>query len=95
MKVILCLALFAFSLSYALNIEEKAAFDNLLEGFGSPNEEEARQKQCILRTHECTNNRHGCCRGEYMKDDCTCFTLRNGSQSQGRRSVLLPATVVK
>uniref|UniRef100_A0A482ZCH4 U35-Austrotoxin-Ht1i_1 n=1 Tax=Hickmania troglodytes TaxID=489260 RepID=A0A482ZCH4_9ARAC len=73
MKVILCLALFAFSLSYALNIEEKAAFDNLLEGFGSPNEEEARQKQCILRTHECTNNRHGCCRGEYMKDDCTCF----------------------
>uniref|UniRef100_A0A482ZC82 U30-Austrotoxin-Ht1b_1 n=1 Tax=Hickmania troglodytes TaxID=489260 RepID=A0A482ZC82_9ARAC len=73
MKVILCLALFCILPFVCFEHREKAAFDNLLEGFGSPNEEEARQKQCILRTHECTNNRHGCCRGEYMKDDCTCF----------------------
>uniref|UniRef100_A0A482ZHE3 U27-Austrotoxin-Ht1k_1 n=1 Tax=Hickmania troglodytes TaxID=489260 RepID=A0A482ZHE3_9ARAC len=71
-KIILCLALCAFTLAHALTEGKKDAFENLLDGYGE--EEAARaNKQCVVRTHECTNNRHGCCRGEYMKDECTCF----------------------
>nr|AHH30790.1 CpTx-1h toxin precursor [Cheiracanthium punctorium] len=42
------------------------------DSFLSEIQEESRGKKCIERNKECTNDRHGCCRGKIFKDKCTC-----------------------
>nr|A0A059T2H4.1 RecName: Full=DELTA-miturgitoxin-Cp2a; Short=DELTA-MGTX-Cp2a; AltName: Full=Toxin CpTx-2a; AltName: Full=Toxin CpTx1-2a; Flags: Precursor [Cheiracanthium punctorium]AHH30791.1 CpTx-2a toxin precursor [Cheiracanthium punctorium] len=42
------------------------------DSFLSEIQEESRGKKCIERNKECTNDRHGCCRGKIFKDKCEC-----------------------
>ncbi|GFQ76705.1 u15-Nephitoxin-Nsp1a_1 [Trichonephila clavata] len=37
------------------------------------NDEKFRSEDCIPKNHECTKNRHGCCRSSLFKYKCKCF----------------------
>ncbi|GFY72993.1 uncharacterized protein TNIN_491341 [Trichonephila inaurata madagascariensis] len=37
------------------------------------NDEQSRSGDCIPQYHDCTKNRHGCCRGATFKYKCKCF----------------------
>ncbi|KAG8187478.1 hypothetical protein JTE90_009545 [Oedothorax gibbosus] len=80
-KIIGIFFLVVFSILVSLsssesNDEEFSSLSKFLEDQRSEfelQEETRSDKECIPRNHDCTSNRHGCCRGKMFKDHCVCF----------------------
>uniref|UniRef100_A0A482Z781 U32-Austrotoxin-Ht1a_1 n=1 Tax=Hickmania troglodytes TaxID=489260 RepID=A0A482Z781_9ARAC len=82
LKLILCIALCALSLSEAFTAENKAAFEELsdansfLKNVNSAvSGEEERKGKCIEKHHECTNDRANCCTSVMFQYKCKCYNI--------------------
>nr|QNF22871.1 U2-lycotoxin-Lt19c [Lycosa tarantula] len=42
-------------------------------------------ENCIPKHHECTSNRHGCCRGKLFKYKCQCVKMVNAQKEETER----------
>nr|B6DCP2.1 RecName: Full=U1-lycotoxin-Ls1kk; AltName: Full=Toxin-like structure LSTX-A53; Flags: Precursor [Lycosa singoriensis]ACI41308.1 toxin-like structure LSTX-A53 precursor [Lycosa singoriensis]CAS03578.1 toxin-like structure LSTX-A53 precursor [Lycosa singoriensis] len=73
--------LFSYSSAEMLDDFDQADEDELL----SLIEKEEARKDCIPKHHECTNNKHGCCRGHLFKYKCQCTTVVTQSGEETER----------
>uniref|UniRef100_A0A482Z9W6 U18-Lycotoxin-Lsp1a_1 n=1 Tax=Lycosa sp. SGP-2016 TaxID=1905177 RepID=A0A482Z9W6_9ARAC len=42
-------------------------------------------ENCIPKHHECTSDRHGCCRGKLFKYKCQCVKMVNAQKEETER----------
>uniref|UniRef100_A0A482ZCK5 U26-Austrotoxin-Ht1t_1 n=1 Tax=Hickmania troglodytes TaxID=489260 RepID=A0A482ZCK5_9ARAC len=84
MKLLLCLALCAISLSQASITDRKAAYEELSDAtsffknvVGLPQYQEKKQgkAKCIEKHHECTNDRANCCTSVMFQYKCKCYNI--------------------
>uniref|UniRef100_A0A482Z6K4 U35-Austrotoxin-Ht1b_1 n=1 Tax=Hickmania troglodytes TaxID=489260 RepID=A0A482Z6K4_9ARAC len=80
MKLILCLALCAVSLSHAISTDSNAAYERPANSFFNDVldpvlSEEARKGKCVEKHHECTNDRDNCCRSTIFQYKCKCYNI--------------------
>uniref|UniRef100_A0A482ZC65 U26-Austrotoxin-Ht1e_1 n=1 Tax=Hickmania troglodytes TaxID=489260 RepID=A0A482ZC65_9ARAC len=83
MKLLLCLALCAISLSQASITDRKAAYEELSDATSffknvvdsAVSGEEARKGKCIEKHHECTNDRANCCTSVMFQYKCKCYNI--------------------
>nr|B6DCV0.1 RecName: Full=U5-lycotoxin-Ls1a; AltName: Full=Toxin-like structure LSTX-E1; Flags: Precursor [Lycosa singoriensis]ACI41366.1 toxin-like structure LSTX-E1 precursor [Lycosa singoriensis]CAS03635.1 toxin-like structure LSTX-E1 precursor [Lycosa singoriensis] len=43
------------------------------------------KENCIPKHHECTSDRHGCCRGSMFKYKCQCVKIVNAQKEETER----------
>nr|B6DCM4.1 RecName: Full=U1-lycotoxin-Ls1t; AltName: Full=Toxin-like structure LSTX-A35; Flags: Precursor [Lycosa singoriensis]ACI41290.1 toxin-like structure LSTX-A35 precursor [Lycosa singoriensis]CAS03560.1 toxin-like structure LSTX-A35 precursor [Lycosa singoriensis] len=81
MKVLVVVALLVTLISYSSSegIDDLEA-DELLSLMAN----EQTRKECIPKHHECTSDKHGCCRGNFFKYKCQCTTVvtQDGEQTE-------------
>nr|QDC23088.1 toxin 13 isoform b precursor [Cupiennius salei] len=46
------------------------------------------RSDCTLRNHDCTDDRHSCCRSKMFKDVCTCFYPSQRSETDRAKKEL-------
>uniref|UniRef100_A0A4Q8KAY6 U56-Deinotoxin-Dsu1d_1 n=1 Tax=Deinopis subrufa TaxID=1905329 RepID=A0A4Q8KAY6_DEISU len=72
MKFVLCFLVLCVISAYAFQDREfPYEYEN--------QQEVARSPKCTPRYHECTQDRHSCCRGKLFKDQCLCFYPESNS----------------
>uniref|UniRef100_A0A482ZJV9 U6-Lycotoxin-Lsp1i_1 n=1 Tax=Lycosa sp. SGP-2016 TaxID=1905177 RepID=A0A482ZJV9_9ARAC len=64
------LTLFSYSSTKAIDEFDNNAEEDMLSLLGK---EEMRAKTCTPLLHDCSHDRHSCCRGELFKYVCYCF----------------------
>nr|B6DCT7.1 RecName: Full=U4-lycotoxin-Ls1d; Short=U4-LCTX-Ls1d; AltName: Full=Toxin-like structure LSTX-C5; Flags: Precursor [Lycosa singoriensis]ACI41353.1 toxin-like structure LSTX-C5 precursor [Lycosa singoriensis]CAS03623.1 toxin-like structure LSTX-C5 precursor [Lycosa singoriensis] len=67
---VLFLTLFSYSSTEAMDEFDSDAEEDMLSLMAN---EQVRAKACTPRLHDCSHDRHSCCRGELFKDVCYCF----------------------
>uniref|UniRef100_A0A482ZEP6 U21-Lycotoxin-Lsp1g_1 n=1 Tax=Lycosa sp. SGP-2016 TaxID=1905177 RepID=A0A482ZEP6_9ARAC len=90
MKVFVVVALLVTLISYS----SSEGIDDLdADDFLSLMANEQPRKDCIPKHHECTSDKHGCCRGHMFKYKCQCTTsccTTSGEQAETNASVDSP-----
>uniref|UniRef100_A0A482ZEU1 U21-Lycotoxin-Lsp1ad_1 n=1 Tax=Lycosa sp. SGP-2016 TaxID=1905177 RepID=A0A482ZEU1_9ARAC len=82
MKVFVVVALLVTLISYS----SSEGIDDLdADDFLSLMANEQPRKDCIPKHHECTSDKHGCCRGHMFKYKCQCTTVVDQSGEQAER----------
>uniref|UniRef100_A0A482Z7W6 U21-Lycotoxin-Lsp1az_1 n=1 Tax=Lycosa sp. SGP-2016 TaxID=1905177 RepID=A0A482Z7W6_9ARAC len=83
MKVFVVVALLVTLISYS----SSEGIDDLdADDFLSLMANEQPRKDCIPKHHECTSDKHGCCRGHMFKYKCQCTTVVDQSGEQARKT---------
>nr|B6DCU0.1 RecName: Full=Toxin-like structure LSTX-D1; Flags: Precursor [Lycosa singoriensis]ACI41356.1 toxin-like structure LSTX-D1 precursor [Lycosa singoriensis]CAS03625.1 toxin-like structure LSTX-D1 precursor [Lycosa singoriensis] len=72
---VLFLTLFSYSSTEAIDEFDSDAEEDMLSLMAN---EQVRAKACTPRLHDCSHDRHSCCRSELFKDVCTCFYPEGG-----------------
>uniref|UniRef100_A0A482Z7W3 U35-Lycotoxin-Lsp1a_1 n=1 Tax=Lycosa sp. SGP-2016 TaxID=1905177 RepID=A0A482Z7W3_9ARAC len=83
MKVFVVVALFGLPLSATLQVKGLTILMLTISCSLTANEQP--RKDCIPKHHECTSDKHGCCRGHMFKYKCQCTTVVDQSGEQAER----------
>uniref|UniRef100_A0A482Z9C5 U21-Lycotoxin-Lsp1bl_1 n=1 Tax=Lycosa sp. SGP-2016 TaxID=1905177 RepID=A0A482Z9C5_9ARAC len=79
MKVFVVVALLVTLISYS----SSEGIDDLdADDFLSLMANEQPRKDCIPKHHECTSDKHGCCRGHMFKYKCQCTTVLTRAENR-------------